>query len=179
MKVNSSRFGQLTIDKSEIIHVKEGLLGFDKLTKFIVVDPGDQTLILWLQSVDDEKLAFPIIEPRIFMPDYRVKLLPAELNSLELENLNDATVYTILTIPQKIDEMSANLKAPLIINNKTRVARQIVLQDSKLEVKYPMYLDLKKYIVNFSTGAEPTRTKINVSEETVKRHSPSAPNQEL
>ena len=56
--------------------------------------------------------------------------------------------------------MSANLKAPLIINNSTHKARQIVLQDSKLEVRYSMYLDLKKYIVNYNTAeAETTTTK--------------------
>jgi flagellar assembly factor FliW len=151
VKINTSRFGNLEVEKNEIITFTEGLLGFENLKKFTVVDPGDQTLILWLQSIDDESVAFPIIEPRIFMPDYRVKLLPAELNSLTLENLNDATVYSILTIPQSVTDMSANLKAPVVINNSTKFARQIVLQDSKLEVKYPMYLELKKYIVNFST----------------------------
>jgi len=116
-----------------------------------------------LQSIDDESVAFPIIEPRIFMPDYRVNLLPAELNSLSLENLNDATVYSILTIPQNVTDMSANLKAPVVINNASKAARQIVLQDSKLEVKYPMYLELKKYIVNFSTK---TVSRTPVSEAT-------------
>ena len=77
-----------------------------------------------------------------------IKLLPVELNSLKLENLQNASVYTVLTIPQNVTEMSANLKAPIIINNKTKYARQIVLQDSKLEVRFKMYMDLKKYIVN-------------------------------
>lgn len=49
-----------------------------------------------------------------------VKLLPVELNSLNLENLQNASVYTVLTIPQNVTEMSANLKAPIIINNKTK-----------------------------------------------------------
>ena len=122
MKINTSRFGNLEVEKNEIITFTEGLLGLESLKKFTVVDPGDQTLILWLQSIDDETVAFPIIEPRIFMPDYRVKLLPAELNSLSLENLNDATVYSILTIPQNVTDMSANLKAPIVINNSTKAA---------------------------------------------------------
>jgi flagellar assembly factor FliW len=61
--------------------------------------------------------------------------------------------------------MSANLKAPIIINNKTKIARQIVLQDSKLEVRFKMYMDLKKYIVNYAsddskrTNVSPTANK--------------------
>lgn len=151
MKIKTTRFGELEVDKKDIIEFTEGLLGFESLKKFFIVDPGDQTLILWLQSIDDAGTAFPIIEPKIFQPNYMVKLLPVELNSLALENLQNASVYTVLTIPQNVTEMSANLKAPIIINNKTKMARQIVLQDSKLEVRFKMYMDLKKYIVNYAS----------------------------
>ncbi len=151
VKIKTTRFGELEVDKKDIIEFTEGLLGFENLKKFFIVDPGDQTLILWLQSIDDAGTAFPIIEPKIFQPNYMVKLLPIELNSLSLENLQNASVYTVLTIPQNVTEMSANLKAPIIINNKTKIARQIVLQDSKLEVKFKMYMDLKKYIVNYAS----------------------------
>lgn len=162
MKIKTTRFGELEVDKKDVIEFSEGLLGFENLKKFFVVDPGDQTLILWLQSIDDAGTAFPIIEPKIFQPSYSVKLLPVELNSLQLENLSNASVYAILTIPQNVTEMSANLKAPIIINNKTKNARQIVLQDSKLEVRHKMYMDLKKYIVAY-TSDDSKRTNVSAS----------------
>jgi len=151
LKVKTTRFGELELNPSDIITFHEGLLGFDKLTRYFIVDPGDSTLILWLQSVEDEKIAFPIIEPKIFKPDYIAKLLPADLNGLELENLNSAKLYSILTIPANVVEMSANLKAPIVVNNAKKVAKQIVLADSKLTVKHEMYKELKTYIVNFSS----------------------------
>ena len=157
MKINTTRFGELEVNKNDILSFNEGILGFESLKKFFIVDPGDQTLILWFQSTEDPSVAFPIIEPKIFKPDYTIKLLPSELNSLGLEGLAQASVYTILTIPKTVTEMSANLKAPIIINNKTRLARQIVLQDSKLEVKLEMYKELKKYIVSYSSD-DSTRT---------------------
>lgn len=163
MKITTTRFGELEVDKKDIIEFTEGLLGFENLKKFFIVDPGDQTLILWLQSTDDAGTAFPIIEPKIFQPNYMVKLLPVELNSLALENLQNASVYTVLTIPQNVTEMSANLKAPIIINNKTKMARQIVLQDSKLEVRFKMYMDLKKYIVNYSNNVSDDSKRTNVA----------------
>lgn len=159
MKIKTTRFGELEVDKKDIIEFSEGLLGFEKLTNFFIVDPGDQTLILWLQSTDDPTIALPIIEPKIFQPNFMIKLLPIELNSLNLENLSNASVYTVLTIPQNVTEMSANLKAPIIINNKTKMARQIVLQDSKLEVRFKMYLDLKQYIMNY-TSDDSRRTNV-------------------
>ncbi len=162
MKINTTRFGELEVEKSDKIFFKEGLLGFENLKNFFVVDPGDQTLILWLQSAEEPNVAFPIIEPKIYKPEYTVQLVPSEMQSLSLENINDAVVYSILTIPQVVTEMNANLKAPIIINNKSKLGRQIVLQDSKLEVRYPMYMELKKYIVNYDSD-DTKRTNVSLS----------------
>lgn len=167
MKVNTTRFGELEVNNEDVILFSEGLLGFEKLNKFFVVDPGDSTLILWLQSVDDAKIAFPIIEPKIFKPDYVAKLMASDMASVELENINNANIYTILTIPSNVTEMSANLKAPIVINNEKKIARQIVLQDSKLTVKHEMYKDLKKYIVTYSSHDD-KRTNTNFAEETIQ-----------
>lgn len=160
MKVNTTRFGELQVNKEDIINMSEGILGFENLKKFFVVDPGDSTLILWLQSIEDEKIAFPVIEPKIFKPDYTAKLLPSDMNSVELESLNQAKIYSILTIPSDISQMSANLKAPIVINNEKQIAKQIVLQDSKLSVKYEMYKELKSFIVAFSSD-DSKRTNVS------------------
>ena len=151
MKVKTTRFGELEVNPNDVITFNEGLLGFENVKKYFVVDPGDSTLILWLQSTEDEKVAFPIIEPKIFKPDYIAKLLPADLNGLELESLQSAKLYCVLTIPANVTEMSANLKAPIVVNSAKKVGKQIVLQDSKLTVKHEMYRELKTYIVNFSS----------------------------
>lgn len=174
MKVNTTRFGELTVNNEDIINFSEGLLGFENLSKFFVVDPGDNTLILWLQSIEDASIAFPIIEPKIFKPDYVAKLLPADMASIKLETISDAKIYSILTIPSDITTMSANLKAPIVINNVKKIAKQIVLQDNKLSVKYEMYKELKSYIVSYSSDdskrtsvSEPTTTtqdEVNATE---------------
>ena len=56
MKIDTTRFGELEVENSDIISFKEGLLGFENLKKFFVVDPGDQTLILWLQSTEQPNI---------------------------------------------------------------------------------------------------------------------------
>lgn len=176
MKVNTTRFGELQVNEQDILNFSEGLLGFDSLKKYFVVDPGDSTLILWLQSTEDSSIAFPIIEPKIFKPDYIAKLLPADMNSVGLEALSDAKIYSILTIPANITEMSANLKAPIVINNQKKIAKQIVLQDSKLSVKFEMYKDLKQYIVAYNsddskrTNVERTESAADKTETTIAKN---------
>ena len=46
MKIDTTRFGTLEVDKCDVITVKDGILGFEHLKRFFIVDPGDQTLIL-------------------------------------------------------------------------------------------------------------------------------------
>lgn len=177
IKIKTTRFGELQVENNDIITFQDGILGFEQLKKFFVIDPGDSTLILWLQSAEDGSVAFPIIEPKIFKPDYIVKLMPSELNSLELEGVNNAKIYSILTIPQDVVEMSANLKAPVVINNQKKIAKQIVLQDSKLTVRQPIYKELKKYIVTFaSNDSKRTRaTTTTTTQEQANTNTTQAP----
>jgi flagellar assembly factor FliW len=161
VKVNTSRFGNLEVNNQDIISFNDGLLGFDNLKRYFIVDPGDSTLILWLQSVDDGNIAFPIIEPKIFKPDYTAKLVPSDLMALEMDTVNNSKVYCIITIPSDVTTMTANLKAPIIINSDKKIAKQVVLQDSKLVVNFEMYKELKKYIVNFASD-DSRRTTVSI-----------------
>ncbi|MBF0314970.1 MAG: flagellar assembly protein FliW [Oligoflexia bacterium] len=149
MKIQTTRFGELHVEQRDVLNFPEGILGFEHLKKFFVVDPGDNTLILWLQSVTDENIAFPIIEPILFDASYSVRLLPVEMSSLQLDDIKNAKVYCILTIPSDVTKMSANLKAPVIINSKSNLSRQVVLQDNKLPLRLEVYKELKKRILNY------------------------------
>ena len=160
MKITTSQFGELEVDKNDIINFKDGILGFEHLKRFFIIDPNDENFILWLQSLDNGETAFPILEPGPFLPEYQILLLPTEMASLNLKSEHHTSAYIILTIPRDIEEVSANLKAPIIINNKTKSARQIVLQNNKLEVRYPMYKDLKKNLMRYSSD-DRKRTSID------------------
>ncbi len=167
VKVKTTRFDEIVVEECDIISFQEGIFGFEHLKKYFIVDPGDNTLVLWLQSIDDCAVAFPIIEPKIFHPNYTLKLLPSELSSLNLESVNNAKIFCILTIPEDVTEMSANLKAPLVVNHESKAGKQIVLQDNKLSVKYSMYKELKKYIVGYASDDQKrTLVKSVKSQET-------------
>ena len=149
MKVKTERFSDLEVGKQDIVHFKNGLFGepFEHLRKFFIVDPGDRTFILWLQSLENPQVAFPVLEPKIFCPNYVVKLLPFELENLDLRAVSEASIYTILTIPRdNVTKMSANLKAPIVINGRNCQGKQIVLQDGQLSANHSMYGEFKTYV---------------------------------
>ena len=146
MVVQTGRFGQIEISTDEIISIPSGILGFPEDQNFCLVDAGDDTLILWLQSLTNPHLAFPLLEPRIFKGDYVVRLSGSELRELRLSTIKDASVFTILTIPSNLTEMTANLKAPVVINVKEKIAKQVVLQENDQPIKHPMFKELRAQI---------------------------------
>lgn len=147
MIVKTGRFGQLTVGDDEIISIPQGLLGFPEYKKFCLVDPGDETLILWLQSLENPDIAFPLLEPKIFRPDYAARLSAVELRELKLENINQSAVFSVLTIPEDVTQMTANLKAPLVINLKEQLARQVVLQENEYSIKHLMFKELRAHLI--------------------------------
>ena len=75
MIIKTGRFGSLEVGEQEIIRMPSGILGFPECKNFCLVDPGDDTLILWLQSIENPDLAMPVLEPKIFKTDYTVCLI--------------------------------------------------------------------------------------------------------
>lgn len=145
--IKTRRFGQLTIGDDGIINIPQGILGFPDCTSYCLIDPGDDTLIVWLQSVEHPDIAFALLEPKLFKPDYIVHLSGSELRELRLLNVNQAAVFSILTIPDEIDQMTANLKAPIVINLKDQIAKQVVLQENEYAIKAPMFKQLRTMLV--------------------------------
>jgi flagellar assembly factor FliW len=148
MVVQTGRFGQIEISTDEIISIPSGILGFPEQQDFCLVDAGDDTLIMWLQSLTNPNLAFPVLEPRIFKTDYVVRLSASELRELKMESIKDASVFNILTIPGNLQEMTANLKAPVVINTRTKIGKQVVLQENDQPIKHPMFIELRTHLMN-------------------------------
>ncbi len=152
MVVQTGRFGSMTLSDQEVISIPQGVMGFPELKKFCLVDPADDTLILWLQSLDNPQVAFPVLEPKIFKPDYAVRLSAAELRELKLNNINQSAVFCILTIPADDPAlMTANLKAPIVINLKDQLARQVVLQENEYGIRHSMFKELRAHLLTIQT----------------------------
>ncbi|MEN9724027.1 MAG: hypothetical protein RJB38_2013 [Pseudomonadota bacterium] len=151
MIIQTGRFGQLTVGNGETITIPQGLLGFPEYTRFCLIDPADDTLILWLQSLDNPEVVFPVLEPKVFRLDYSAKLSALELRELKLDNVNQSAVLSVLTIPEDITQMTANLKAPLVVNLKEQIAKQVVLQENEYSVKHLMFKELRTHLMTIQS----------------------------
>lgn len=147
MKIQTSRFGSLEVIAADIIEFPEGILGFNTLRKFVLLDDPTDDIFIWLQSCDEPAIAFPVLEPELFTINYQVQLTKHDLEALALPLATGFRSFVIITIPKDPTQMTANLKAPIVINVEKRVARQCVLQDSQLAIREHIFSRLQQRVV--------------------------------
>jgi flagellar assembly factor FliW len=152
MQVQTTRFGNIQINESDLIKFNEGLLGFGDLRKFVLLDDPNDEIFAWLQSCEKPAVAFPILEPELFAADYKPTLTKNDLISIGLEDRSRMRIFNIVTIPDDVTQMTANMKAPVVINVKDRVAKQVVVQENDLQIKNPIFIELQKRVVQNPTA---------------------------
>ena len=140
MNINTVRFGEISIDESRVFNFVMPIIGFDKLTKFIILEPNKDSLFKWLQSVEDPALAFPIISVSSLEFDYTIDLQDNVVDALGIKTADSVLVMNITSIPQDDPKgTTINLLAPLIFNIENQTAGQVVLSGSGYDNSYPMF----------------------------------------
>ncbi len=149
MLIQTTRFDTVNVTAEDVLFFPEGLLGFSDLQRFVLLDDPNDEIFAWLQSCEMPDVAFPVLEPELFSDQFQLSLTKHDLQALQAENTNRLRAFSIVTIPEQPKEMTANLKAPVIINLENRVGRQCVLQDTQLAIREPIFLKLQeRYIQN-------------------------------
>ena len=141
MRASTDRFGDIDVDDERVLTFPDGLPGFPEASRFVLIDIQDNGVFFWLQSLDDPALAFMAGVPWPFFPDYEPELPEDDQSSLALDDAADALVLCLITIhdPEEAEAeqpaVTANLLGPVVVNQRTRVGRQVVLADSKYPVR--------------------------------------------
>ena len=136
MRLSTTRFGDIDIDESRTILLKAGILGFEHLKRYVFLVQDEEILFWWFQSVDDGSVAFVVINPFIIKPDYKPIIQDNDVELLELESHEDVILMSIVTIRSDPFKVTANLKAPIVINLKKKLAKQVILDKSDYPIQY-------------------------------------------
>ncbi len=146
MKFNTRLFGEVDIADDKILYFENGIIGFENLKKFTLIfdsEKEDAGKVIWLQSLEEEAYALPLINPRNVMKDYNPVVDDELLAPLGEFADEDLMIFVTIRVPANIENMTANLKAPVVINSNNKKACQIVVQNDDYLVKQPIYESLK------------------------------------
>lgn len=141
-KVNTLRFGEIEVDDEDIVHFPHGIPAFEDEHEFRVIPYplGEETPYAFLQSLQTPELAFLMADPFRFFADYTFEIDDDSLSSLGSPKQEDLGIYVILTLPDgKVEDMTANLMAPVVINANNMQAKQVVLERSRYTTKHRLF----------------------------------------
>lgn len=139
VEILSKPFGKITIHPEQILQFPDGLLGFENFKEFALIEESEDSPFKWLQSLQEKSLAFIVIQPELFLDDYKPLIPDDELSAMELSSVNDALKFVIVTIPNdNPQDMTANLQGPIMINKKNHTAKQLISRDDRHPVRYKM-----------------------------------------
>lgn len=140
MKVSTSRFGTIDVSEDQIIYVPLGLIGFPGQKRYILREHKKGSPFVWFQAVDDEDLAFVLIDPLLCQPDYEIQVTPEDRRTLELPDSCEGlqTMVTVNIAPGDPVRITANLLGPVAMNLRKKLAKQIVLHQSSYSTRHPI-----------------------------------------
>ena len=145
MNIETKFLGEVEIQESEIITFENGLPGFPDNKNYILLGLDADLPIALLQSTEEASLGFVVAYPFAFKKDYAFDLSEEDKTELKLVDEKDVAVYTVLTLKENFPESTMNLLAPIVLNTKEKLGKQIVLQDSG---QYPL-----RYQVGIAEGS--------------------------
>jgi flagellar assembly factor FliW len=125
MRVLTKPFGEIEVSDLQTLVFPQGIYGFEALQSYVLLD-ASQPPFYWLQSVERASLAFVLLDPRQFLRDYRLDVAAEELLEIGVQDPDGAVDFAIVTIPGDPRDMTANLQGPVVVNRRTRVARQCI-----------------------------------------------------
>ena len=146
MLVKTKYFGEINLSEDKIITMERGMFGFEEYKKYTILFDSEKegkAKVSWFQSVEEPGLAFPVIDPLVVKEYYNPVVEDELLKGLGEITEENIVILLPLTVPQDAAQMTANLKAPVIINADTRKGAQVVVENEEYEIKYKIYDILK------------------------------------
>jgi flagellar assembly factor FliW len=127
-----------SLDGSEL-YLDAGLPGFPGAHRFRLQPWGDPDgPFSLLVCLDADELAFVVVRPEPFFPEYTPQIARPIADRLGLVRAADAVVYVIVTLGPTPLDATVNLLGPLVVNRRNQLAAQVVLDGDSSDVRTPL-----------------------------------------
>ena len=134
--VETTRFGRLLVSESSTLTILDGLLAFEGLCDYCLIDHKPGSPFRWLQSLIEPSLAFVVVNPHLFFQEYNFMLGEADQERLQITALEDIALLTLVTISK--EQVTTNLVGPLVINTRRQIGKQLVLSDTRYKTRHSL-----------------------------------------
>ncbi|MCR4292866.1 MAG: flagellar assembly protein FliW [Candidatus Kuenenia sp.] len=136
--LKTEKLGELSYNKEDVISFEDGIVGYEELKQFILVNFPDCRPFEWLVSVDNPLVALPVINPVPLFTDYDPLKKIDDVSALEMGNKEKVEIFCIVNIGDDASNVTINLKGPILINMENNKGKQFVLTDDYYALHYPL-----------------------------------------
>ena len=127
---------RIAVDSRQIVTFNSGLIGLPQLKVFALIEDEESLPIRLLQCVSTPEFVFIVINPFTIYPNYDVEISDEDASELGVTSPSDVLVLAIVTVPEDIRFVTANLLSPIVVNMKNKRAKQILLSDTDYPINY-------------------------------------------
>ena len=155
--ITTSRFGEISYSDEDVLTFPRGIPAFEKNHNWILAGEEDNA-IKWLQNIEDGDLALPVTTPDAVMPDYNAKIPEDELDIVGSRDFADLALLIVVSIPDSAPwNMTANMRAPILVNMKSRRAVQVIALNEEYAIRHVVFPeDVRKAMkISHMTEGEP------------------------
>lgn len=136
MEIHHRHHGNIAFSEDDVITFPLGLLGFLKFKRYLLLQKEAAAPFVWMVSVENPDLSFPLLDPKRFCADYNPNITRRDLSEISAENPQSLLMYSIVTVQQDAHSATANLSGPILINKEQRIGKQLVLLDDRYSTKH-------------------------------------------
>ena len=138
--IETKHFGNITINSIDVLKFPNGILAFEDFTSFVIIPQDNESVFHWLQSLEDPKLSFLLLEPYGLLPDYVPDIYANEIeNIFGSRDIAGLSIWCIVTIPPNHPEkMTINTQGPIVISTEKRLGGQFISNNESHLVRMPV-----------------------------------------
>ena len=130
--------GMIRVEKKNMVHLPLGLYGFEDYTDFALFDLKDCEPFRSMLSIQKGGPDFVVVESALIFEDYDPLESIGPLDEIGLGSPVEIVFLSLVTLAENPEDITANLRGPILLNLATRKAIQVVLQDEKYSTKVPI-----------------------------------------
>ncbi len=136
MRIRSRIFGDIEIAADDVVVFPGGIPPFTELQQYCVLSAEAEPGLRWLQAVDEPSIAFAVMPPAAIAGQYDIEISDADAAELQLERAEEAELLVILAVHEQPRRVTANLRAPIVINRRRQLGKQVMLNDTQHPLQY-------------------------------------------
>jgi flagellar assembly factor FliW len=129
------QFGKIEFEESSTLDFPAGLPGFENKTRFVLVERPEWKPMVAIQSIDSPELCFFALPVEAIDANYQLLMTPEDTRTLALTSKPISLAILSASEPSL---WTANLLAPVVINQEARRAVQAVRADSLYSHRHPL-----------------------------------------